>query len=145
MDKNELIDLYKKAIYVIEDQHQDVVLRHAGDHTESDLLLERYGVELAAFITPENPFSIVLSAKENTLRHERFKEILKEKNLQFLTGYGTDVEGKWGKEFSYLIMIKDQATSDELSKIFGQNAYLVVSKGCAPILRCMQPIQYKDV
>lgn len=141
----ELLQQYKDAIYVIEDQGHKIVLEHAGKHAESDLLLERYRATLAAFITPENPFSIVLSNEQNALRHEQFKEILKERNLHFLTGYGTDVEGKWGKEISYLIMIKDKATSDELSKVFGQNAYLVVSKGYAPMLRCMQPIKYKDL
>lgn len=145
MDKNELIDLYKKAIYVIEDQHQDIILKHTGDHTQSDLLLERYGVELAAFITPENPFSIALSAEENALRHERFLTNLRAVNLTFIKGYGTDESGEWGKEISYLVMVESKEVSDTLSGLFGQNAYLLLSKGYSPRLRCLNTIQYSNL
>lgn len=145
MIDEELLGNYKNAIYVIEDQDHKIVLKYAGEYAESDLLLDRYGVELAAFITPENPFSIVLSSEENALRHERFIKELNENKLHFLTGYGTDEEGIWPKEISYLVMIKDKLISDKLSGIFGQNAYLVISKGHSPTLRCMQSIQYREL
>jgi len=138
------MDAYEKAIYVIKDKHLDITLRHNGSHELSDQLLTKYNAKLAGFITPENPFSLVLTDTENYCRHERFKSLLNDRNLPFLEGYGTDEVELWGKEVSYFVFAKSEEQLDLLSGLFGQNAYLFIAKNVSPKLKFIQSIQYSN-
>lgn len=122
----ELIQAYKKAKYVVADCME---LRVGERHEKLNQWLNQEGAELAAFITPENPFSQQLSIEQNMKRHESFREELSKSQIDFIEAYGVDDAEQWPREKSYLILIKSKAMADKFAMAYGQNAYLLCKKG----------------
>ena len=84
---------------------------------------------MAAFITPENPYSEQLSLESNAKRHESFKDELSRTGINFVEGYGVDDAEQWPREKSYLLLIKTKVQADNLAMSYGQKAYLLCKKG----------------
>ena len=122
----ELIQAYERAKYVVEDHME---LRVGENNEKFNQWLSQKDAELAAFITPENPFSQQLSTEQNVKRHESFREDLSKSQIDFIEGYGVDATEQWSREKSYLILIKNKAMADKLAMSYGQNAYLLCKKG----------------
>lgn len=122
----DLLLAYKQAKYIVADH---IELRVDQYHEKLDEWLSEKGAELAAFITPENPFSKQLSVEDNAKSHESFKDELNKGQIAFLEGYGVDDAEQWPREKSFLIVIKTKAVADKLAISYGQNAYLLCQKG----------------
>jgi hypothetical protein len=124
----ELIKAYEQAKYVVEDHFE---LRVGEINRKLDDWLDVNGAQLAAFISPENPYSEQLSKKQNGTRHDRFVSELNNGEIDYVEGYGVDDSEEWPREKSYLVLVKNKETADLLANSYGQNAYLYCEKGKA--------------
>ena len=145
MTNNELIEIYKKAKYIVMINSVVYRLRIGRNNPEIDKILDLYGVNCAYFITPENPFSQSLSETENKLRHQRFVDFLKKNKLQYIDGYGTDEEERWEKEYSYLIFCEQTDLMHNLAANFGQKGFLKVSKNTPVSLLTLESMRYQEL
>ncbi|WJG08089.1 DUF3293 domain-containing protein [Aliiglaciecola sp. LCG003] len=123
-----LLHAYRTAKYMVE-YAGELHRLHVGETSEVvNTILRLKNLKSAYFITPENPFSCMLSAQENALRHQRFCDELKKHKYFYLSGYGTDEAESWAKESSYLIFTDDESSMQDLAARFGQNAFLKVTE-----------------
>jgi Protein of unknown function (DUF3293) len=88
----------------------------------------------AAFITAFNPYSEMLSADENDLRHKLLVEKINQLNLATYDGFGSDQAGDWPIEKSLLILDINKSEAIKLAKDFGQNAILWIEEDAIPRL-----------
>lgn len=88
----------------------------------------------AAFITAFNPYSEMLSADENDLRHKLLVEKINRLNLASYEGFGSDQAGEWPREKSLLILDINKSEAIKLAKDFGQNAILWIEEDAIPRL-----------
>lgn len=145
MANNELIEIYKKAKYIVMLNGVTRRLRVAIHNPEIDVALNQYRVHSAYFITPENPFSQSLSETENKLRHKRFIHFLEEHKLPYIEGYGTDEEETWPKEYSYLVFCEDAERMHKLAADFGQKGMLKVPKNKPISLLILKDMEYQEL
>ena len=126
-----LIQSYEQAKYIIE-VDGDIELR-VGEYSEKlDKLMAKCNMGLAAFITPDNPYSQQLTEVENTTRRESFLNEVKNlgnQSLEPILGYGVDDAELWPREKSYLVAVTGEAQAKMLAASFGQNAYLLCQQG----------------
>lgn len=133
-EKQRLKSAYLQTNYVAEDKNERIVIR-VGEHNSAlDKLLESYGIKTWAFVTAYNPFSELLTEKENQIRQKNLVEQLKKNNFRFLNGYGKGADENWQAEPSVLVfaIALDEAIS--ISRKFGQNAIVFGETGKAPQL-----------
>jgi len=143
-DKN-LINAYLAAKYVV--AYQDASHRiQVGEHDlVIDNMLREKNARVAYFITPENPFSQNLTHEENELRHERFISALRQENLSYLEGYGTDEAETWEQEKSYLIFCNDDNDIHKLAVNFGQLGILRIERNTPVTLLVLSTIKYSPI
>ncbi|AEP29719.1 DUF3293 domain-containing protein [Brumicola nitratireducens] len=145
MLKEELINAYKTAKYVVVDQNIDHRIR-VGEH---DFVIEKmlsdHDARFAYFITPENPFSQNLTNEENDLRHKRFTLSLSQKDLTYLEGYGTDEDESWQREKSYLIFCNNGNDMHQLAAHFGQLGILKIERNSPVMLLILANFEYLPV
>lgn len=119
---------YRRAKYVV-DLDGGMVLRVGQACEKLDAWLQHSQSHMAAFITPENPFSQHLSAEENARRQRLFVADLEQQMLEFVGGYGVDDAESWPRERSYLVFIAHQDQADALAHKYQQYAYLLCKSG----------------
>lgn len=145
MHNVDLIKAYQNAKYIVNIHN----INHRIRVGVNDLMIEKMLIEknaqFAYFITPENPFSQNLTNEENALRHERFTLSLKQKNLAYLEGYGTDEDEKWPREKSYLIFCSEQNYVHELAVNFGQLGILKIERNIPVMLLMLSDLRYLTV
>ncbi|MBC7796679.1 MAG: DUF3293 domain-containing protein [Pyrinomonadaceae bacterium] len=114
---------YLQTRYVVEVEETEVAFYINDEQNESfDELLNDYKATTWAFITACNPFSKVLSNDENERRQCELKNYLTTANHKFLRGRGEDSSGNWRAEPSFLIFDIDENQSNEIGRLFEQNA-----------------------
>lgn len=141
VDKN-TIEIYKTAKYIVELENRTFRISVGEENTDIDALLLKHNVKSAFFITPENPYSKVLTSEENAPRHKQFIIDLCKNGYSFYTGYGTDEEETWPKETSYLIMCDDEAAIHKIAKQYDQNGLLKVGIESPTSLLVLDSTQY---
>ncbi len=129
MIKQELLDAYLVAKYIVFFDNKEHRLHIGKRSQEVEQLLTKYNTTSAYFISPENPFSQQLSIEENASRHELFLNYLRESNNTFFLGFGTDEHETWPREKSYLILNNDENEMVGLANSFDQNAILKIELG----------------
>ena len=110
----------------------DIELRVGKYSEQLDELMAKCNMGLAAFITPDNPYSQQLTEAENMTRRESF--LSEAKNLdnqpvEPIFGYGVDDAEKRLREKSYLVAVTGEVQATTLAESFGQNAYLLCQQG----------------
>ncbi len=124
---DELLKAYRSAKYVL--NVNPVVEMKVDSHcSQLDSLLKERGWGLVAFITPENPYSEILSESENQKRHETFLNYLElqdYKSDELIGGYGIDIGEQWPRENSYLISVGSEEQATEIARQYDQNGYLL--------------------
>jgi hypothetical protein len=140
-----LVKAYLAAKYIVVIDGQEHRLQLDTPSPKVDELLINESISNAYFITPENPFSLELSDEENKLRHIRFLKTLTTDSHKYITGYGTDMHEKWGREKSYLILNANKKAMHQLAASFGQNGLLKYSIGRGAELLLMRPILYDNL
>ena len=119
-----LVQSYRKAIYLIHAQGEDIVMKVAKTSPQLSALMQSRKVARAAFITAFNPFSSVLSAHENELRHGALLSDLTSLGLELLSGEGRDCENLWPSETSVLALGISLENAELLAKRYEQNAFI---------------------
>lgn len=103
-----LLKEYLAAKYIVTIDNKEHRIHLGRINISINQIMVRSHNDFAYFITPENPFSIILSDEENALRHKRFLIMLDEKAIDYLNGYGTDENETWEREKSYLVLSSDE-------------------------------------
>nr|WP_297347301.1 DUF3293 domain-containing protein [uncultured Glaciecola sp.] len=141
---NETVEIYKAAKYIVLTDNTLCRITVGKGCADIDALLLKHNAQAAYFITPENPFSVVLTSAENTLRHKRFRQELSKAKYPFYEGYGTNEDETWPKENSYLIMCDGESKMHKLAGRYGQNAFLKVNLRSSVILLALDSMNYKS-
>jgi hypothetical protein len=118
----------------VQNEERQTIIRIGEYNLALDELLKRNKSESWAFITAYNPYSNALPEEENELRQENLLSRLKEKNFQFLNGYGESTNKDWQPEKSVLIFNIDRETARSLGREFEQNAIVIGQIGSKPEL-----------
>jgi hypothetical protein len=119
-----LVQSYRKAIYLIHAQGEDIVMKVGKTSPQLSALMQSRKVASAAFITAFNPFSSALSTHENELRHRALLSDLTSLGLELLSGEGRDCENLWPSETSVLALGISLETAELLAKRYEQNAFI---------------------
>ncbi|WP_300435966.1 DUF3293 domain-containing protein [Christiangramia sp.] len=92
---------------------------------ELDTFLKSMNHKKWAFITACNPFSKIVSDRENEERHHQLKEQIKE--YPFFEGEGKGMDTSWKPERSFLILGISETDAVKLGRYFEQNAIVLGS------------------
>jgi hypothetical protein len=115
---NPLIEAYKNTKYKIFEP--SIIIEIGKLNEDLDKLLLKYNTNEWAFITAYNPYSRVLSNKENTDRHNELKELAT--NYVTFEGHGVGEDSSWEPELSLLIIGISKNEAINMGKKFEQNA-----------------------
>jgi hypothetical protein len=132
--EQDLIDLYRQALYVVQLDERELILRIGQPEALLDELLEAAVTDTAAFMTACNPASVPLTDAENASRQVEFKAAITAAGYTCYAGEGRAPAGDWQPEESFLILGLDRSAANALAQRFGQNAYVWLEKGLPPEL-----------
>ena len=116
-----LLAAYENTSYNVFDPPISIKIGHRNP--ELDSFLEKMNHEEWAFITAHNPFSEVVSDRENEERHHQLKKQIEE--YAFFEGEGVGTDPSWKPERSFLILGITQKDAVKLGKQLKQNAIVV--------------------
>lgn len=133
---DELIRAYESTDFIVFDT-EGFVLR-IGERNEAVIsLMKRTKVDLAAYISAQNPFSRQLTSEENARRHQELLESLKKSNYAFVEGEGrspvTNENIVW-REASVLVMGVSSEEARSIGRKWEQNAIVLILGDGVPIL-----------
>lgn len=135
-----LIRAYREAKFVVE-SNQPITLLVAQCNRDLSTLLRHHKKSTAAFITAFNPYSKVQTDQENLQAQNELLKDVKELGFEALNGYGQDIEEKWPREDSLLIIGITESQAETLSDKYSQNAFIWIGSADAfPALRLRHPI-----
>lgn len=105
--------------------HQPPFTLRIGQHCpQLDALLQAQGNDCAAFITAWNPNCEMLDHAENDVRHHQLIKELNGRGLRFIEGTGQHPSSEWPGERSVLILGLELQAARQLSRNFGQLAFV---------------------
>ncbi len=133
-EKSEFENAYLQTNYVVQNKDRQIIIRIGENNFELDELLKRNNTEIWTFITAYNPYSNPLPEDENEIRQTKLVNQLRERNFQFLNGYGESTNKDWQPEKSVLIFNIDRETALSLGREFEQNAIVIGQIGSKPEL-----------
>jgi hypothetical protein len=129
----ELIRAYQSAEYHVRSAKPFVL--ELGKRSEGVVdLARRLQVDCVTFITAHNPYSEVLSDRENAKRNRQLKKELDKLDLTIVKGYGQDHAMKWKKEDSFVVFGLGLDTAKELGIKYKQNAIVWCDTDAIPKL-----------
>ncbi len=135
----ELLAAYHDAHYIVFTPHGDITLRINQHSTAlTDCLTQRDATRFA-FISACNPRSVPHAADANALRHDNFKQCLREQQTAFLEGVGRSPDGHW-QEASLLLFNVDQETALRWGRYLEQHAILWGDQRAIPHLLFCEPL-----
>lgn len=125
---DQLIQAYRNTEYRVQG-HPPFTIRIGLRCPPADALLSARGLTDAAFLTAWNPYSQPTSAVENAAAQDRLAAHLTSAGLAYLQGQGVGEDGNWAPEPSFLILGISRKAAGQLSRDFGQNAYVHIRHG----------------
>ncbi|CAN4276785.1 Protein of unknown function DUF3293 [Methylophilaceae bacterium] len=129
----ELIKAYQSAEYHVMSAKPFIL--ELGKRSEGLVdLAKRFKVECFTFITAYNPYSEVLSDKENAKRNGQLKQELDRLGLTIVIGYGQDPEMTRKKEDGFVVFGLGLDAAKELGVKFQQNAIVWCGADAVPNL-----------
>lgn len=134
MAEPNLIELYRKALYVVRLDRGELVLRIGQPSPELDELLDGGAAATGAFVTASNPAPDVLTDVENESRQAALREAINAQGYMYYEGEGRSPAGDWQPEQSFLILDLDRSAADAIAQRFGQRAYVWLEKRRPPEL-----------
>ena len=119
----ELKKAFDETYYVV--HRQPPFTLRIGQHSpDLDALLKSMACEGAAFITAWNPMCQPLSDEENQQRQLALTEELKALGLEVFPGTGQHPDNGWPGEASLLVMGLKLQAARQLSRKYGQMAFV---------------------
>ena len=92
------------------------------------------GVDCAAFITAENPFSEPQTPEDNAERQRRLEAELTARRIAYYPGQGQGEDPNWPAEASFLVLGMGREAASDLGRKYGQNAIVWVGSDGVPEL-----------
>lgn len=120
----DLAEMYRLAVYVVEDGDARFVIRLGPENRELDTHLADRSVSCWAFLTAYNPNSTPTPENLNIEAQERLAERLTNAGYTFLRGYGTSESGDWPPEASFFVEGIPRTAAVEIGRDFLQSAIL---------------------
>lgn len=133
-----LIAAYLATDYVIRHRKGEIRLRISEKNPAADCLLHRFKARSAVFVTAWNPLSQSRSPQWNSMAHYKLLIWLRQSRIRFLEGEGRSRSGEWPAEQSVLAFGLNQRRAAQLGRRFRQNAVVMLERGRAPRLLCLQ-------
>jgi hypothetical protein len=130
----ELIAAYQATDYLAWCDGIELTLKIGARNGVLDALFDQLGASVAAFLTAWNPLSVRLGAAENAARQRQLRAELEAAGLVIWDGKGQGRDGEWPAEASYLIWGIERHAAMEMARRYGQNAFVWMQQGSAPIL-----------
>ena len=129
-----LIHAYQSTSYRVVSCRDPFILRVGVPSKALSELFQESGCRSAVFITADNPFGQMLSAKANAMRQERLANRLAALTEHVLEGEGQGDDKTWPPETSFLALGigRDQACA--LGSQFEQNAIVWADEDAIPEL-----------
>jgi len=127
---SDLIAAYREAEYfVLADP--PFVLRVGSLSEELDRLMQRHGVDCAAYVTAWNPRSVPLPHDENRAAQEQLESGLRAAGHVLIPGEGRDPAGHWPGESSVLALGLSRRGAVDIGRAYRQHAVLWIRRGAA--------------
>jgi hypothetical protein len=131
----DLRQAFEATHYRVSDDPHDFVIRIGQPSKQVQALLWDYSLPSAIFITAYNPQSQRRSPAENLAAQARLRQRLEDLHVTaVLEGAGMDPTGAWPAEPSFLALGLSLDEGIQLSKEFGQKAFVYVGAGKVPEL-----------
>ena len=131
----QLLEKYTNASYHVHSSGEDYPFRIGGSNTALQGLLGRFGAGTACLITACNPYSRPFPDEVNREANDHLREELTRRGLTFLTGEGSDPDGEWPAEESFLVFDLPQEMVADLCRRYRQNAVVWIGdNGIAELL-----------
>jgi len=119
---------YRQTHYIV--HHLPPFTLRIDQHChELDELLEREGLDCAAYITAWNPMSQALSNPENHRRQQDLGQELDYRGLKYLPGIGQHPSNGWPGEDSLLVLGLLLEAARIVAKAWEQQAFVWARKG----------------
>lgn len=114
-----LIKAYQDTIYSTSNPKIDIEI---GKENEAlSVFLFDNNAYTWAFVSASNPFSIEITDRENTKRHQSLKDFVANSGLRQIEGLGKSKDGEWSEK-SLLILDISKKEAIKLAQNFEQNA-----------------------
>lgn len=120
----DLAEMYRLAIYVVEDGDVRFVIRLGRENRELEAHLAENSLGSWAFLTAYNPNSTPTPEYVNLEAQDRLAERLTHAGHRYLRGYGTSESGDWPPEASFFVEDISLDAAIELGREFCQSAIL---------------------
>ena len=135
-----LVKAYRQAKYVI-DTNNPLTLFVGQSNRALAEILSNNGVNSAAILTAFNPYSEICTTEENLKNQLALLKDVKDFGLTSIAGYGQDVEERWDREDSTLVLGITESQAEVLADKYGQNGFIWIgSIDGFPTLRLRHPI-----
>lgn len=127
----DLAEMYRLAVYVVEDGDVRFVIRLGRENHELDAHLAEHSLGSWAFLTAYNPNSTPTPENINLEAQARLAEQLTQAGHRYLRGYGTSESGDWPPEASFFVEDISLDDAVELGREYCQSAILWGRRGAA--------------
>ncbi len=124
MVSEDLRSAYINTIFKVIQPLMEIRIGFTCDQLET-LLIENNCSEWA-YITAYNPYSNMLSADQNSLRHEKLRDRLQ--HYRFFEGEGVGRNPDWLPEKSFLIIGITKSDAAKIGILYEQNAIVIGEK-----------------
>jgi hypothetical protein len=109
-----------------------------------DSLLRQHHASTYAYLTAYNPRSTTLSNEENQARQTELENLIREMNIEFLTGKSYPEAGEWDPEVCVFAFNMSRAVARDLCNRYEQDAAVVGDWGSSPKLFFTDPTLRQD-
>ena len=127
-----IINAYYNAHYRVTGAGKEFILRPKRKSGPLATLMEKHGVECAAFLTAYNPYSVVIKEPANVRANKALVVDLKKTGLPFFKGSGEDPSGQWKIEPSFLVLGMTEEAAREIGMKYHQNAVIWADNDALP-------------
>ena len=125
----DLAELYRQAVYVVEDGDISFRIRLGRKNHELNHYLAVQQIGNWAFLTAYNPNSTPIPDSKNLKRQSQLIDRLNAAKYRYLNGYGTSESGDWPPEASLFVADIDRNEAMAIARDFGQHAILYGRSG----------------
>lgn len=131
--ENPLIEAYENTNYHVF-YDEEIIINIGKKNTDLNQLFKEKNLISASIITAYNPFSEIMTDKQNVSVQLQLKKTLKDSNLFYLNAIGKDPNNKWKGEASFFIENISRENAIKLGRKFNQNAIVWIDQNLIPEL-----------
>jgi hypothetical protein len=138
----DLASAYLDAIYVLDGENGDIVIRVGKASSDLARLMKKHRVNSAAFLTAFNPYSMPSTTAENISNQNHLVADIHALGLEGIFGKGIDPSDVWPSEKSVLALGISLQDAERFADQYRQNAFLwITGSGGYVELNLRHPIE----